>query len=307
MTSTPIKGTRPRTPGTAQSERERLIGSEKDRAENIMIVDLVRNDLSRVAETGSVRVDRLLDVVEAPGVWHLVSSVEAKLREPHGDAALLRATFPPGSVSGAPKSRAVEIIAELEDRPRGAYTGAIGYASPAAGAEFSVAIRTAQIANGTFSLGVGGGITVDSTPVQEWWECFDKARPLLAAIGGRLSDPTTVRVVSDPRAPAGICDTTLLRFGVPQEPAEHLARLQRGSYELYQRPLPPAAVDALLTPISSPEPWQRQRIDVGADGDGVHHEGVRRRTGAGLGQAGGDGGAAALGRRLRGLQVVRPA
>ena len=266
VTSTPIKGTRPRTPDTAEAERERLIGSKKDRAENIMIVDLVRNDLSRVAEIGSVRVDRLLDVVEAPGVWHLVSSIEATLREPHGDADLLRATFPPGSVSGAPKSRAVDIIAELEDRPRGVYTGAIGYASPVAGAEFSVAIRTAQIADGTFSLGVGGGITVDSTPVQEWWECFDKARPLLAAIGGRLNDPTSVRDVTDPRAAGGICDTTLLRFGIPQERAEHLARLERGYYELYQQPLPQAAADALLKSPSSSEPWQRQRVDVSPDG-----------------------------------------
>ena len=266
VTSTPIKGTRPRTPGTATAERERLIGSQKDRAENIMIVDLVRNDLSRVAHIGSVRVDRLLDVVEAPGVWHLVSSIEAELLDSVGDGALLCATFPPGSVSGAPKSQAVDIIAELEDRHRGVYTGAIGYASPVAGAEFSVAIRTAQLENGQFSLGVGGGITADSTPVQEWWECFDKARPLLAAIGGRLTDPTTVRSVVDPRAGGGICDTTLLRFGIPQERAEHLARLARGYYELYQQPLPHAAADALRKAPRSSEPWERQRIDVAPDG-----------------------------------------
>ena len=266
VTSTPVKGTRPRTAGTADAERERLIGSEKDRAENIMIVDLVRNDLSRVAEIGSVHVDRLLDVVPAPGVWHLVSSIQATLREPTGDGELLRATFPPGSVSGAPKQRAVEIIAELEDRPRGVYTGAIGYASPAAGAEFSVAIRTMELVNGRFSLGVGGGITVDSTPVQEWLECFDKARPLVSAIGARLNAPTSVRAVADPRAGAGICDTALLRYGVPQERAEHLARLERGYYELYQRPLPQAAADALLKTPTSAQPWERQRIDVAPDG-----------------------------------------
>jgi para-aminobenzoate synthetase/4-amino-4-deoxychorismate lyase len=266
VTSTPIKGTRPRTAITAEAERHRLAGSQKDRAENVMIVDLVRNDLSRVAETGSVRVSRLLDVVAAPGVWHLSSSIEARLPELVSDGDLLRATFPPGSVSGAPKSRAVEIIAELEDRPRGVYTGAIGYASPAYGAEFSVGIRTAQIRGGRFSLGVGGGITVDSTPLQEWWECFDKARPLLAAVGGEVFDPLSRRSARDPLAECGICDTSLLRYGIPRERAEHLARLERAYYELYERPLPGAAADALLRTPSDPEPWLRQRIDVAADG-----------------------------------------
>ncbi len=266
VTSTPIKGTRPRTPSTAEAERQRLAGSEKDRAENVMIVDLVRNDLSRVAEIGSVRVSRLLDVLAAPGVWHLVSSVEATLPEKTTDADLLRATFPPGSVSGAPKSRAVQIIAELEDAPREVYTGAIGYASPGAGAEFSVGIRTARIRAGQFALGVGGGITVDSTPLQEWWECFDKARPLLDAVGAEVSDPLSRRAAADPLAECGICDTSLLRFGVAREPAEHLARLERACYELYQRDLPAAAVAALLGPPVDSEPWQRQRIDVSAAG-----------------------------------------
>ncbi len=266
VTSTPIKGTRPRTPPTAEAERQRLAGSEKDRAENVMIVDLVRNDLSRIAEIGSVRVSRLLDVLAAPGVWHLVSSVEARLPAKTTDADLLRATFPPGSVSGAPKSRAVEIIAELEDGPRGVYTGAIGYASPVAGAEFSVGIRTVRLQAGQFSLGVGGGITVDSTPLQEWWECFDKARPLLDAVGAEVSDPLSRRTGADPLAECGICDTSLLRFGIAREPAEHLARLGRAYYELYQRALPAAAADALLGPPVDPEPWQRQRIDVSAAG-----------------------------------------
>ena len=266
VTSTPIKGTRPRTRLTAETERLGLAGSQKDRAENVMIVDLVRNDLSRVAETGSVRVNHLLDVVAAPGVWHLFSSIEARLADNTTDADLLRATFPPGSVSGAPKSRALEIIAELEDGLRGVYTGAIGYASPAAGVEFSVGIRTFEIHDGRFSLGVGGGITVDSTPLQEWWECFDKARPLLDAVGGKVSDQLSRRTPRDPLAASGIFDTSLLRFGVPCERAEHLARLERACYELYQRPLPAAAADALLRPPSDPEPWQRQRIEIAADG-----------------------------------------
>lgn len=266
VTSTPIKGTRPRTPATAAAERRRLAASQKDRAENIMIVDLVRNDLSRVAEIGSVRVTRLLDVVSAPGVWHLASSVEARLREGVSDAELLRATFPPGSVSGAPKRRAVEIIAELEDQPRGVYTGAIGYASPAAGAEFSVAIRTAEIAGGRFSLGVGGGVTVDSTSLQEWWECFDKARPLLGPVGGAVTVKGSSRPAPDPRVGTGICDTSLLHFGLPRERAEHLARLERSVYELYQQTLPAAAADALSPARISGERWQRQRVDVRPDG-----------------------------------------
>jgi para-aminobenzoate synthetase/4-amino-4-deoxychorismate lyase len=264
--SRPIKGTRPRTGADAEAERRRLAGSQKDRAENVMIVDLVRNDLSRVAEIGSVRVPELLDVVAHPGVWHLVSTVEAQLRPGVSDGDLLRATFPPGSVSGTPKHRAVEVIAELEDRPRGVYTGAIGYASPAGGAEFSVAIRTVEIRGNEFSLGVGGGITVDSTPAAEWYECFDKAWPLLNAMGGRVSAPTSRRPAPDQRLRGGVCDTSLLHFGQPVERAEHLARLERAVYDLYQRRLPAEAVNALLHTPHGPQEWQRQRIDVSPDG-----------------------------------------
>ncbi len=266
VTSRPIKGTRPRPADGAAAEARRLAGSQKDRAENVMIVDLVRNDLSRVAETGSVRVPELLDVVAHPGVWHLVSTVEATLREGVTDADLLRSAFPPGSVSGTPKHRALEVIADLEDGPRGVYTGAIGYASPATGAEFSVAIRTVELCGSRFRLGVGGGITVDSTPVQEWWECFDKARPLLHAIGSGAWELIGGRPATDPLADGGICDTSLLRYGEPVERAEHLARLERAMYELYQAPLPAAAADALLHGEASAEPWQRQRIDIASGG-----------------------------------------
>ena len=264
--SRPIKGTRPRVGADSTWEKQRLAGSDKDRAENVMIVDLVRNDLSKVAEIGSVRVPELLEVVAHPGVWHLVSTVEAQLRADVTDADLLRATFPPGSVSGTPKCRAIEVIAELEDGLRGVYTGAIGYVSPAAGAEFSVAIRTVEIRGDELRLGVGGGITVDSTPAAEWYECFDKAWPLVKAIGGRLGDPTARRPVADPRISGGVCDTSLLHFGQPLERAEHLARLERSVYELYQRALPARAVAALLHTPHDDEPWQRQRIDVLPDG-----------------------------------------
>jgi para-aminobenzoate synthetase / 4-amino-4-deoxychorismate lyase len=271
--SQPIKGTRPRSGSDAGAEAARLAGSHKDRAENVMIVDLTRNDLSRVAEIGSVAVSGLLDIVPAPGVWHLVSGVQARLRDGVTDADLLGAAFPPGSVSGAPKARAVEVIAELEDGPRGVYTGAIGYVSPAAGAEFSVAIRTAQIdalKPARFRLGVGGGITVDSTPAQEWWECFDKAWPLLRAIGGRVDDPAAVRPPSDRRAAGGVFDTCLLRNGEPVEGAEHLARLERSLYELYQAPMPAAAAEALTSSQRTSRQsatWQRQRLDVSPSGE----------------------------------------
>ncbi len=269
--SQPIKGTRPRSGSEAGAQADRLAGSHlagshKDRAENVMIVDLMRNDLSRVAQVGTVAVSGLLDVVEAPGVWHLVSSVEAQLREGVTDGDLLRAAFPPGSVSGAPKARAVEVIAELEDGPRGVYTGAIGYASPAAGAEFSVAIRTVQIEDGGFRLGVGGGITVDSAPAQEWWECFDKAWPLLRAIGGRVDDPAAVRPAPDARAASGVLDTCLVHEGEPVERADHQARLERSLYELYQAPLPPEAAEALTRRHPAAAAWQRQRVEVSPTG-----------------------------------------
>ncbi len=264
--SQPIKGTRPRSGAEAGAEADRLAGSHKDRAENVMIVDLMRNDLSRVAQVGTVVVSGLLDVVEAPGVWHLVSGVEAQLREGVTDGDLLRAAFPPGSVSGAPKARAMEAIAELEDGPRGVYTGAIGYVSPAAGAEFSVAIRTVQIEDGGLRLGVGGGITVDSTPAQEWWECFDKAWPLLSAIGGRVADPAAVRPAPDTRLTSGVFDTCLVHRGEPVERAEHLARLERSLYELYQAPVPADAAEVLTRGHRTTAAWERQRVEVSQAG-----------------------------------------
>src|SRR6185312_10882249 len=140
----------------------------------------------RVCEVGSVRASSLLDVEPHPGVWHLVSTVSGRLRADVGDGALLAATFPPGSVTGAPKSRAVTAIAALEAAPRGAYTGAIGFVSPSWGAEFSVAIRSFEISAGRIELGVGGGVTADSVPMLEWRECLHKAAPLLAAVGAPL-------------------------------------------------------------------------------------------------------------------------
>ncbi|MCU1680063.1 MAG: aminodeoxychorismate synthase component [Amycolatopsis sp.] len=176
--STPIKGTLPRRDAADDVLARRLRESEKDVAENVMITDLVRNDLGRVCEVGSVRVPDLLSVRAAPGVWHLESTVEGRLAAGLTDEDLLRATFPPGSVSGAPKIRALDLIAELEPVARGVYTGAVGLVSPVAGLELNVAIRTLEIHAGRVELGVGGGITADSDPAAEWQECLHKAAPL---------------------------------------------------------------------------------------------------------------------------------
>ncbi|ASR39700.1 aminodeoxychorismate synthase, component I [Prauserella marina] len=181
--STPIKGTLPRRDERDAALATALRKSTKDVAENVMITDLVRNDLGRVCEVGSVRVPELLAVREAPGVWHLDSTVTGVLAPGRDDTELLRATFPPGSVTGAPKLRALDLIAELEAEPRGCYTGAMGLASPVAGLELNVAIRTFEIRSGEVTLGVGGGITADSDPDAEWLECLHKAAPLEGLFG----------------------------------------------------------------------------------------------------------------------------
>ncbi|MEV6448734.1 aminodeoxychorismate synthase component I [Amycolatopsis sp. NPDC051716] len=182
--STPIKGTLPRRGPEDDGNAVLLRQSAKDVAENVMITDLVRNDLGRVCEVGSVTVPSLLQVRPAPGVWHLDSTVTGVLRPSVSDSALLSATFPPGSVTGAPKIRALDLIAALEPCGRGVYTGAIGLVSPVAGLELNVAIRTFEIASGAISLGVGGGITADSDPEAEWQECLHKAAPLERLLAG---------------------------------------------------------------------------------------------------------------------------
>ncbi len=177
VVSSPIKGTLP-----LDAWPSALRASTKDVAENVMIVDLVRNDLGRVAITGTVTVPELLVVRRAPGVWHLVSTVSARLPLELPMSALLEATFPPASVTGTPKGRARQLISGWEQRRRGLYCGAIGLASPVAGCELNVAIRTVEFDSaGTAVLGVGGGITADSHPDAEWAECLHKASPIVAA------------------------------------------------------------------------------------------------------------------------------
>lgn len=239
VTTAPIKGTWPRgasDPGGAEALRH----SAKDAAENVMIVDLMRNDLGRVCETGSVRAAGLLEVQPHPGVWHLVSTVTGTLRETVGDDELLRATFPPGSVTGAPKLRAVQAIAELEGQRRGAYTGAIGFASPSWGLELSVAIRTFELRGGRIELGVGGGVTADSVPMLEWRECLHKAAPLLGALGTSVTADvrTDACPPSDDQLAGGVLETILGLDGTAVRLADHLARLDRSCRELYGAGLP---------------------------------------------------------------------
>ncbi|MCX6464114.1 MAG: chorismate-binding protein [Pseudonocardiales bacterium] len=260
----PIKGTRPRTGGPGDAaERARLAASAKDAAENVMIVDLMRNDLGRVCS--AVTVPRLLQVEPHPGVWHLVSTVRGELAPGHtrDDAALLAATFPPGSVTGAPKIRAVELIGELEGRPRGLFTGVLGYVGPLAGLELAVAIRTLEVApDGTARLGVGGGVTVDSTPVEEWAECRTKAAPLLAALGA--PDWPAGPGESDLAGPAdGLFETLLAVDGRPRRLAEHTRRLRASFAECHGRPLAadPAAALGALGPGTV-----RVRVDADAAG-----------------------------------------
>jgi len=180
----PIKGT------ALAGDSRALAGSAKDRAENVMIVDLMRNDLGRVCEYGSVQVGALSEARSGAGVIHLVSEVSGGLRSGVGDGELVRATFPPGSVTGAPKVQALRVIAELEGSAREVYTGAVGYVSPIAGLELSVAIRTFEIVGVQLQLGVGGGITAGSDPGAELAECLVKARPLLALGGADVPVPS---------------------------------------------------------------------------------------------------------------------
>ncbi|MEV5880305.1 aminodeoxychorismate synthase component I [Streptomyces sp. NPDC052101] len=184
VTSAPIKGTRPR--GATKMEdarlRDSLAGSEKDRAENLMIVDLVRNDLNVVCRPGSVQVPVLCGVQSFPQVHHLVSTVRGTLRDGLSAVDCVRAAFPPGSMTGAPKLRTMEIIDRLEQGPRGVYSGALGWFSLGGGCELSVVNRTIVATAGTVSYGVGGAVVALSDPVEEFAETMVKARAMAAAL-----------------------------------------------------------------------------------------------------------------------------
>lgn len=261
----PIKGTalRPGDPGRAEASRKALVESAKDAAEHVMIVDVARNDLGRVCETGSVEAPPEPEAQAHPGVWHLVSTVGGKVQPEANDAELLRATFPPCSVTGAPKIQAMHAIAGLEPFGREVFTGAIGFASPAAGLELSVAIRTFEKSGDRIWLDVGGGIVADSDPERELEECLVKARPLIDAVGSRIESEHLAEPSGDPRAPAGnlsgpfasiawalgrgrsrpdpaagVIETLAIRAGKPENLGRHLARMADSVARLYGVGLP---------------------------------------------------------------------
>ncbi len=188
--SSPIKGTRPRgvTPGQDERLARELLSSPKDRAENVMISDLVRNDLGRVCEAGSVRADSLCALESFATVHHLVTTVSGRLRPDADRIDLLRALFPAGSMTGAPKVRAMEIIDELEREERGVYSGGIGYLSLDGGMDFNIVIRTLLCIAGRAHLRVGGAIVADSDPDKEHAETLDKARALLEVLNSDLTN-----------------------------------------------------------------------------------------------------------------------
>lgn len=189
--SRPIKGTRPRGRHRAEDawNRRELELSAKDRAENLMIVDLVRNDLGRVCETGSIEVPELMAIECYASVFQMVSSVCGRLRGDRDAVDLVRAAFPPGSMTGAPKIAALRILDRLEPVRRGIYSGAIGYFDARGGADLSVVIRTILLRGGRAYVHAGGGIVADSDPAAEYREALDKARPLLTALADPSPEP----------------------------------------------------------------------------------------------------------------------
>jgi para-aminobenzoate synthetase component 1 len=186
VSTAPIKGTRPRgsDPATDAALGRELRGDAKERAEHVMIVDLERNDLGRVCQFGSVRVESLAELRLYPRVQHLVSTVRGRRRAGVGLADLLRATFPGGSITGAPKIRAMEIIDEIECHSRGFYTGALGCVHSLEEAVFSLTIRTATASADRIDFWAGGGIVADSQPEREYQESLLKAMPFLSAVSG---------------------------------------------------------------------------------------------------------------------------
>ena len=186
ISSKPIKGTRPRSQDQAEDAliAAELANNDKERAENLMIVDLMRNDFGRVCEAESVMVEKLFEVESYATVHQLVSTLTGQLKKGQSATSALAACFPAGSMTGAPKIRAVEILKELEQSPRDIYSGAFGYLGFDGSADLGMTIRTLVFEGKTASLGVGGGITIDSDPESEFEETMLKSKALLRALGG---------------------------------------------------------------------------------------------------------------------------
>lgn len=254
IVSRPMKGTAPRGPDADSDRRRaaRLAASAKNRAENLMIVDMVRNDLGRVAIPGSVRVPRLYDVERYPTVWQMTSTVAAATRAPLPE--IFRALFPAASITGAPKVQATRIIARLEDSPRGVYTGCIGWTGPDRRAEFNVAIRTVRIdrAARRAEYGTGGGIVWDSSPESELAECRTKTL-----------------VLFERAAPFSLLETLLWRPRTGYRLLRlHLARLA-ASADYFDIRIDPAAVRGALHAAAAGWPPRAHRVRLLVDGDGT--------------------------------------
>jgi anthranilate synthase component 1 len=181
----PLAGTRRRGRDEAEDEAlaAELLADEKERAEHVMLIDLARNDLGRIARTGSVSVDRMMEIERFSHVMHIVSEVSARLAPGVDAIDVIRATFPAGTVSGAPKIRAMEIIDEIEPDRRGPYAGLVGYFSYRGGFDSCIAIRSALVKDGKIHVQAGAGIVYDSDPAREYEETAAKAQAMLAAIG----------------------------------------------------------------------------------------------------------------------------
>ena len=255
----PMKGTAARGATTTDDEARRatLLASEKDRAENVMIVDMARNDLGRVAEVGSVRVPHLLEAEKYDTVWQLTSTVEGRLRPDVGLVDVFAAMFPAASITGAPKLAAMNVIADLETTPRGVYTGAIGFGGPGPGGEpmwaFNVGIRTVTIdrASGLAWYGTGGGITYDSDPSAEYREALLKTE-VLARRGADFALLETMRWT--PGDGYHLLD-------------RHLARLRR-SAEYFEIPLDEDSISSGLAAVVGDQP-ARVRLTVDRDGSAL--------------------------------------
>lgn len=248
----PMKGTAPRDsdPVTDHALRSGLQASAKNRAENLMIVDLLRNDLGRIAETGSVEVPELFTVEAYPTVYQMTSTVCAKVMPRCGVSDILQALFPSGSVTGAPKIRAMRILHGIEDSPRGAYCGAIGMFAPDGGARFNVAIRTVTVHDGEGELGVGGAILADSNADEEYDECLLKAR-----------------YFEEARRPVSLLETMAYIGGAWPRRVRHLERLRDSAQALgipFNTSDAAAALDSAVAPTSAAP--QRVRLALHEDG-----------------------------------------
>ena len=284
-----MKGTarRGRFPEEDEQARLGLAASEKDRAENVMIADLLRNDLGRVATTGSVEAGPLLEVERLRTVWQLTSTISARLRPGTDLADLFGAAFPCGSVTGAPKVAAMRLAAELERSPRGAYCGAVGAIAPGGDACFNVGIRTAEVdlASGSATYGTGGGITWDSDPAAEWDEALAKTRILetepglptlletMRLEGGRVAllDGHLARLSGSAGYHGLPVDVAALRLRIEAEAGDARLRLlldPSGAVRLERAPLP--------APVAGPVPVAVSTEPVDRRDPALFHKTTRR-------------------------------